>query len=196
MSVRKHRLAAGVVVLARVPPRRLGRERLERRLGRRQRPASSASTTGRCSRRRGRTVTQPSRCCSRRRTARTRPQSRRWRPRARPSSTATTTSATCASRSRPTRPRPVNSIDASSRRTSTRSCRCRRPSPDASQPAQPQPAPGAGTPNDNPYMPVGETGSSAFRAAHPDLGRPRDHDRHRRHGRRPAPPVAADHEHR
>jgi subtilisin family serine protease len=41
------------------------------------------------------------------------------------------------------------------------------PSPDASQPAQPQPAPGAGTPNDNPYMPVGETGSSAFRAAHP-----------------------------
>jgi hypothetical protein len=41
------------------------------------------------------------------------------------------------------------------------------PSPDASQPAQPQPAPGAGTPNDNPYMPVGETGSSAFRASHP-----------------------------
>jgi Subtilase family len=41
------------------------------------------------------------------------------------------------------------------------------PSPDASQPAQPQPAPGAATPNDNPYMPVGETGSSGFRAAHP-----------------------------
>jgi hypothetical protein len=41
------------------------------------------------------------------------------------------------------------------------------PSPDASAPVTPQPAPGAGTPNDNPYMPIGETGSSAFMAAHP-----------------------------
>ena len=41
------------------------------------------------------------------------------------------------------------------------------PSPDASQPAQPQPAPGAGTPKDNPYMPIGETKAAAFLAAHP-----------------------------
>ena len=41
------------------------------------------------------------------------------------------------------------------------------PEPDASQPGQPQPAPGAGTPNDNPYMPIRDTGSSAFLAAHP-----------------------------
>ena len=41
------------------------------------------------------------------------------------------------------------------------------PSPDASQPAQPQPAPGAGTPRDNPYMPIGETQAAAFMAAHP-----------------------------
>jgi len=31
----------------------------------------------------------------------------------------------------------------------------------------PQAAPGAGTPNDNPYMPIGETGASQFMAAHP-----------------------------
>ena len=41
------------------------------------------------------------------------------------------------------------------------------PSPDASQPAQPQPAPGAGTPKDNPYMPIGEIQAAAFLAAHP-----------------------------
>ena len=41
------------------------------------------------------------------------------------------------------------------------------PSPNASQPAQPQPAPGAGTPKDNPYMPIGETKAAAFLAAHP-----------------------------
>jgi len=31
----------------------------------------------------------------------------------------------------------------------------------------PQPAPGAGTPNNNPYMPIGDTGASQFMAAHP-----------------------------
>ena len=31
----------------------------------------------------------------------------------------------------------------------------------------PQPAPGAGTPNNNPYMPIGDTGASLFMAAHP-----------------------------
>jgi subtilisin family serine protease len=41
------------------------------------------------------------------------------------------------------------------------------PSPDASKPAQPQPPPGPATPNDNPYMPIGEIGASAFMAAHP-----------------------------
>ena len=41
------------------------------------------------------------------------------------------------------------------------------PSPEASAPVTPQPAPGAATPNDNAYMPIGETGSSAFLAAHP-----------------------------
>jgi subtilisin family serine protease len=41
------------------------------------------------------------------------------------------------------------------------------PTPDASEPAQPQPAPGAGTPKDNPYMPIGETGAADFLAAHP-----------------------------
>ena len=41
------------------------------------------------------------------------------------------------------------------------------PEPDASQPAQPQVPPGPATPKDNPYMPIGETGSAAFLAAHP-----------------------------
>lgn len=41
------------------------------------------------------------------------------------------------------------------------------PTPDASQGATPQPPPGAGTPKDNPYMPIGETGSADFLAAHP-----------------------------
>jgi hypothetical protein len=41
------------------------------------------------------------------------------------------------------------------------------PSPDASAPVTPQPAPGAGTPKDNPFMPIGETGAAAFMAAHP-----------------------------
>ena len=31
----------------------------------------------------------------------------------------------------------------------------------------PQPAPGAATPNNNPYMPIGDTGASQFMAAHP-----------------------------
>ena len=41
------------------------------------------------------------------------------------------------------------------------------PSPDANQPAQPQVPPGPATPNDNPYMPIGDTGASDFLAAHP-----------------------------
>ena len=53
---------------------------------------------------------------------------------------------------------------------------------------EPQPPPGPATPNDNPYMPIGETGSAAFISAHPTWdGRGID-DRHRRHRRRPAPP--------
>ncbi|HKY52783.1 MAG TPA: S8 family serine peptidase [Anaerolineales bacterium] len=35
------------------------------------------------------------------------------------------------------------------------------------QPVAPQPAPGAGTPNNNPYMPIGDTGASQFMTAHP-----------------------------
>jgi subtilisin family serine protease len=41
------------------------------------------------------------------------------------------------------------------------------PRPDAVQPVTPQPAPGAATPNNNPYMPIGDTGASQFMAAHP-----------------------------
>ncbi|MEO7839656.1 MAG: S8 family serine peptidase, partial [Anaerolineales bacterium] len=35
------------------------------------------------------------------------------------------------------------------------------------QPVAPQPAPSAGTPNNNPYMPIGDTGASQFMAANP-----------------------------
>jgi subtilisin family serine protease len=41
------------------------------------------------------------------------------------------------------------------------------PRPDAAQPVTPQTPPGAATPNDNPYMPIGDTGASQFMAAHP-----------------------------
>ncbi len=41
------------------------------------------------------------------------------------------------------------------------------PTPDAAAAIIPQPAPGAGTPNNNPYMPIGDTGASQFMAAHP-----------------------------
>ncbi len=41
------------------------------------------------------------------------------------------------------------------------------PTPDATVGVIPQPAPGAGTPNNNPYMPIGDTGASQFMAAHP-----------------------------
>jgi hypothetical protein len=38
---------------------------------------------------------------------------------------------------------------------------------DGVAPVIPQPAPGASTPNNNPYMPIGDTGASQFMAAHP-----------------------------
>ncbi len=41
------------------------------------------------------------------------------------------------------------------------------PSPEGVVGIIPQPAPGAGTPNNNPYMPIGDTGASQFMAAHP-----------------------------
>ena len=41
------------------------------------------------------------------------------------------------------------------------------PAPEATVGVLPQPAPGAGTPNNNPYMPIGDTGASQFMAAHP-----------------------------
>ena len=41
------------------------------------------------------------------------------------------------------------------------------PRPDSALPVIPQPAPGAGTPNNNPYMPIGDTGASQFMAANP-----------------------------
>ncbi|HEU5099946.1 MAG TPA: S8 family serine peptidase [Roseiflexaceae bacterium] len=41
------------------------------------------------------------------------------------------------------------------------------PRPDGIQPVAPQPAPGAGTPNNNPYMPIGDTGAAQFMAANP-----------------------------
>ncbi|HKZ70066.1 MAG TPA: S8 family serine peptidase, partial [Anaerolineales bacterium] len=41
------------------------------------------------------------------------------------------------------------------------------PRPDAALGVIPQPAPGAGTPNNNPYMPIGDTGASQFMAANP-----------------------------
>jgi subtilisin family serine protease len=42
-----------------------------------------------------------------------------------------------------------------------------RPEPDATLPIIPQPVPGAGTPNDNPYMPTRDVGAPAFVAANP-----------------------------
>ena len=42
-----------------------------------------------------------------------------------------------------------------------------RPAPEGAQGVTPQPAPGAGTPNNNPYMPIGDTGASQFMAANP-----------------------------
>jgi subtilisin family serine protease len=41
------------------------------------------------------------------------------------------------------------------------------PAPDGQQPPLAQPAPGAGTPANNPYMPIGDTGAAQFVAAHP-----------------------------
>src|SRR5574342_59792 len=41
------------------------------------------------------------------------------------------------------------------------------PRPDGVVGVIPQPAPGAGTPNNNPYMPIGDTGASQFMAANP-----------------------------
>jgi subtilase family protein/pre-peptidase len=41
------------------------------------------------------------------------------------------------------------------------------PRPDGIQPVAPQTAPGAGTPNNNPYMPIGDTGAAQFMAANP-----------------------------
>ncbi|NJP32680.1 S8 family serine peptidase [Micromonospora thermarum] len=41
------------------------------------------------------------------------------------------------------------------------------PRPDGSEAPAPQPAPGAGTPADNPYMPIRDTGAAGFTAANP-----------------------------
>ncbi|HET7089603.1 MAG TPA: S8 family serine peptidase [Anaerolineae bacterium] len=41
------------------------------------------------------------------------------------------------------------------------------PRPDGIAPIVPQPPPGPGTPNNNPYMPIGDTGASQFMAANP-----------------------------
>src|SRR4030095_10648032 len=41
------------------------------------------------------------------------------------------------------------------------------PRPEGIAPVVPQPAPNAATPNNNPYMPIGDTGASQFMAAHP-----------------------------
>ena len=41
------------------------------------------------------------------------------------------------------------------------------PRPDGAQGVAPQAAPGALTPNNNPYMPIGDTGAAQFTAAHP-----------------------------
>ncbi|MGE5690083.1 MAG: S8 family serine peptidase [Pseudomonadota bacterium] len=41
------------------------------------------------------------------------------------------------------------------------------PRPDGAVPPTPQPPPGAGTPRNNPYMPIGDTGAAQFTAAHP-----------------------------
>ncbi|MBL8057850.1 MAG: S8 family serine peptidase [Anaerolineales bacterium] len=42
-----------------------------------------------------------------------------------------------------------------------------RPEPDGVLGVIPQPVPGAGTPNNNPYMPIGDIGAAQFLAAHP-----------------------------
>lgn len=42
-----------------------------------------------------------------------------------------------------------------------------RPGPEGVQAVAPQPAPSASTPNNNPYMPIGDTGASQFVAANP-----------------------------
>ena len=41
------------------------------------------------------------------------------------------------------------------------------PRPEGAEPPTPQPPPGSSTPNNNPYMPIGDTGASQFRAANP-----------------------------
>jgi hypothetical protein len=41
------------------------------------------------------------------------------------------------------------------------------PRPEGAQPVTPQTPPGAGTPANNPYMPIGDTGAAQFRAANP-----------------------------
>ena len=41
------------------------------------------------------------------------------------------------------------------------------PRPEGAVDPTPQTPPGAGTPNDNPYLPIGDTGASQFVAAHP-----------------------------
>ena len=41
------------------------------------------------------------------------------------------------------------------------------PTPDGATVPTPQPPPSAATPNNNPYMPTGDTGGSQFVAAHP-----------------------------
>ncbi|NYF56926.1 S8 family serine peptidase [Micromonospora purpureochromogenes] len=43
------------------------------------------------------------------------------------------------------------------------------PRPDAAEPVAAQPAPGAGTPANNPYMPIGDMGAAQFTAANPTL---------------------------
>ncbi|MCM0675375.1 S8 family serine peptidase [Micromonospora phytophila] len=43
------------------------------------------------------------------------------------------------------------------------------PRPDAAEPVAAQPAPGAGTPANNPYLPIGDMGAAQFMAANPTL---------------------------
>ena len=69
------------------------------------------------------------------------------------------------------------------------------PEPDASQPAQPQVPPGPRDAEGQPVHADRRDGLRSVARGAPDVGRPRDHDRHRRHGRRPAPSGARDDEH-